>query len=285
MTSAALSQAHFGRAAHDAARREAQLIRIAVRFTLAAGFGITFLIYAPVAWLGVLSISADPLAGLPGPFTGKWYESLFAEDGWIVPLTRSVAIAAAVSIACVVAATLVGRVLPRLKRGQGLLLAAFLLPLVVPGMVTGIDVFIYYKMFLGMKMGAWSLILSHFIWAFPFALMGMLVVSRRFDVRLLEAAADLGAGPWRRFWDIERPLLMPGVVTAGLFGFLLSLTELPRSIFVYGRVQTLPLFTWAETSAHASHVSLIYCLNSLIAIVSIALSILSVWLLGRRARS
>ena len=70
-----------------------------------------------------------------------------------------------------------------------------------------------------------------------------------------------------------------------MFGFLLSLTELPRSIFVAAHTQTLPLFTWAETMSRGSHVSLIYCLNSLIAVVSVALSVLSVWLLGRRLKA
>jgi ABC-type spermidine/putrescine transport system permease subunit II len=55
------------------------------------------------------------------------------------------------------------------------------------------------------------------------------VVAARFDVRLLEVAADLGAGGWRRFRDIEAPLLLPGILSAGFFGFLLSLNELPRS--------------------------------------------------------
>jgi ABC-type spermidine/putrescine transport system permease subunit II len=267
------------------ARREGRLVRFAIGMSLGVGFGITFLIYAPVVWLGVLSLSDDPLAGLPGGFTLGWYRSLFANDSWVVPLIRSLVIAAIVAAACMVAATLVGRALPRMRRRRGLLLGAFMLPLVVPGIVVGIDIFIYYKIFLGLKMGGWSLALSHFIWAFPFALLGMLVVSSRFDVRLLEAAADLGAPPWRRFWDIERPLLMPGVVTAGMFGFLLSLTELPRSIFVSGQDQTLPLYTWAETTSRGSQVPLLYCLNSLIAVVSVALSVLAVWLLARRARA
>lgn len=270
---------------HRAARREARLIGLAVWLTLIGGFGITALIYAPVVWLGVLSISADPLAGLPRALTFKWYGDLFASTGWVKPMVISLEIAAIVAILCMVTAMLVGRALPRLRRGRGLLLGMFLLPLVVPGIVVGIDIFIYYKMFLHLKMGLWALVLVHFIWAFPFALIGMLVISSRFDVRLLEAAADLGAGPWRRFWDIERPLLMSGVVTAGMFGFLLSLTELPRSIFVAGRTQTLPLFTWAETMSHGSHVALIYCLNTLIAVVSVALSVLSIWILTRRVRA
>jgi ABC-type spermidine/putrescine transport system permease subunit II len=265
-------------------RREARLGALAVRLTLIAGFGVTVLIYAPVLWLGVLSLSDDPLSGFPGPFTLKWYRSLLAEPAWVQPLIRSIEIALIVSALCMATATLVGRGLPRMRRGRGLLLGGFLLPLVVPGIVTGINVFIFYRMLIGLKMGAWSLVLCHFIWAFPFALLGMLVVSIRFDVRLIEAAADLGAGPWRRFWDIERPLLMPGIMTAGLFGLLLSLTELPRSIFVAGRFQTLPLFTWAEASARASHIPLIYCLNALISVFSVAVSVLAMWQLGRGAR-
>jgi ABC-type spermidine/putrescine transport system permease subunit II len=279
---AALASVSF---AHREARREARLISIAVGLTLIVGFGLTALIYAPVAWLGLLSISGDPLSGLPGAFTLHWYASLFTDTRWLDPLIVSAEIAAAVSVLCMISATLVGRALPRMRRGQGVLLTAFLLPLVVPGIVVGIDVFIFYRMFFGIKMGVWSIVLVHFLWAFTFALIGMLVVSSRFDARLLEAAADLGASPWRRFWDIERPLLSSGVATAGMFGFLLSLTELPRSIFVASRTQTLPLFTWAETMSRGSHVSLIYCLNSLIAVVSVGLSVLSVWLLGRRVKS
>ena len=51
--------------ARKAARREARLIDIAVWVTLIGGFGITTLIYAPVVWLGVLSVSGDPLAEIP----------------------------------------------------------------------------------------------------------------------------------------------------------------------------------------------------------------------------
>jgi putative spermidine/putrescine transport system permease protein/spermidine/putrescine transport system permease protein len=279
---AALASARF---THRAARREARLTSIAVGLTLIVGFGLTALIYAPVIWLGILSISGDPLSGLPGEFTPRWYAGLFTDTRWLDPLIVSVEIAAGVSVLCMISATLVGRALPRMRRGRGVLLVAFLLPLVVPGIVVGIDVFTFFRMLFGIKMGVWSIVLVHYLWAFPFALIGMLVVSSRFDARLLEAAADLGASPWRRFWDIERPLLASGVATAGMFGFLLSLTELPRSIFVAARTQTLPLFTWAETMSRGSHVSLIYCLNSLIAVVSVALSVLSVWLLGRRLKS
>ncbi|MCG8359932.1 MAG: ABC transporter permease subunit, partial [Kiloniellales bacterium] len=92
-----------------------------------------------------------------------------------------------------------------------------------------------------------------------------------FDTRLLDAAGDLGASPWRRFWDIEFPLILPGVVAAALFGFLLSFNELSRSILLSGRVETLPIFEWAQASAHTSNVPLIFSLSTLVLLASMAL--------------
>ena len=118
--------------------------------------------------------------------------------------------------------------------------------------------------------------------AVVFALLSVLVVAARFDVRLLEIAADLGAGGWRRFRDIEAPLLLPGILSAGFFGFLLSLNELPRSIYLRGGITTLPLFQWAEASSHSTMVPLIYALSTLITLASLALTVFALRLLFRR---
>jgi ABC-type spermidine/putrescine transport system permease subunit II len=267
--------------ARPAAAREAFWLRVAVGATLVTGSAVTALIYLPVVLLGLLSVSRDPMSGIPGGFTLTWYGGLFRDTRWVRPLVLSLEIAAVVSVLCMMAALLVGRILPRLRRYRATLLLIFLMPLIVPGIVLGVQEFAFFRALLSIRTGIWSILLTHFLWAFPFALLGMLVVTLRFDMRLLEAAADLGASPWRRFWDIERPLMMPGISTAGMFGFLLSLTELPRSLFVRGGETTLPLFTWAEAASRASHVPLIFCLNSLVALASVALSVASVAILSR----
>ena len=161
----------------------------------------------------------------------------------------------------------------------------FLLPLFFPGIVTGGAFFMHYKGLLGLKMGVWSLVLGHFVWAFPFALLAMLVVTARFDERLTEAASDLGASAWHRFWHIEAPLLKPGIVASGFFGFLLSFNELPRSIFLRSGEVTLPLHLWAESSSHVSSVPLIYAMSTLITIASTVLTVIALRMLffGRRA--
>ena len=165
------------------------------------------------------------------------------------------------------------------------MLVCAVVPLFVPGVVMGTALFMYFRSLMGFKLGLWSLVVGHFVWAFPFSLLAVVVMASRFDTRLVDAAADLGATPWQRFWHIEFPALMPGIVAAGLFGFLLSFNELSRSIFLHGRVTTLSLYAWAQASSHTTKVPLIYSLNTLVLLVSLVLVCGAFWLLfGRRAR-
>jgi ABC-type spermidine/putrescine transport system permease subunit II len=262
-----------------AAGRRSKPSPAASRIAIALGVGAIVLLYAPVLWLAVMSVSERPLSGVPWPLSFRWYEDLLRQSSkWLEPLELSLLIGIIVGVLCMGAATVVGRVLPRLQRRGGLLMA-FLIPLFVPGVVAGAALFMFYKPLLGFKMGVWSLILGHFVWAFPFALLTMLVVTTRFDYRLLEAAQDLGASNWQRFWQIEAPLLKPGIVACGFFGFLLSFNELPRSIFLRAGQETLPLYLWAESASHVSSVHLIYALSTLIAIGSIMLTVAALRLL------
>jgi ABC-type spermidine/putrescine transport system permease subunit II len=226
-------------------------------------------IYLPILWLVVMSVSGEPLSGFPGdPFTLRWFVALGDNTNWVEPLAVSLGVAAIVAELCMGTAAMVGRVLPRIRRRRGLALSAVLLPLMVPGVVVGTALFLYFRVLLGLKLGFWSLVVGHFVWSFPFALIAVLVVSLRFDARLLEVGADLGAGPLRRFLDIELPILRDGIVSGGLFAFLLSFNEIARSILLRGRTETLPIYLWQQASSHSSNVPLIYALNVVILLVS-----------------
>ena len=260
-------------------------VRRGRRLAIGAGYAAILLIYAPILWLAIMSVSKRPLTGIPWPLSGEWYAGLFGGDmQWLEPLRLSLFIAVIVSVSCMVAATIIGRALP-LLRSRGRVLLVFLIPLFVPGIVAGAGMFIYYRVFLGLKMGVWSLAVGHFLWAFPFALLAMLVVTSRFDHRLLEAAADLGASRWQRFWHIEFPLVKPGIVACGFFGFLLSFNELPRSIFMRSGEVTLPLHLWASSSSHLSSVPLIYGLSTIITLASVLLVVGVLWLLFFRGEN
>lgn len=242
------------------------------------GYAVLLLLYLPIIWLMLLSFSTDPLSATVPGFTTTWYEALLKGEQFHAgePVLLSLGIGFMTSVFCVIGAVAVGRSLPRMRSAVPLMFV-FLLPLLIPGIVLGAGVFMYYRVLLGVKMGVWSLVLAHVMWAFPFAIICMVIVSVRFDHRLLEAAADLGATRWQRFRDIELPLLKPGIFAAAFFSFLLSFNELPRSIFLRSGELTLPLYLWIESSgSHSSTIPIIYAMSTIVALVSIVLVFIAV---------
>jgi ABC-type spermidine/putrescine transport system permease subunit II len=254
---------------------------------LILGLVALFFIYFPIFWLMLLSFSAEPLTGVPGGWHFDWYidmvygadrregEAFVGDFQLKEPLIKSISIATLTSVLCMISAVLVGRVLPNM-RNQGLLLFGFLVPLMVPGIVVGMAMFLFFRIGLGIKMGTWSLALAHFVWAFPFCLLVILVVVSRLDQRVLEAARDLGASKIQTFFQIELPIIKPGIFAAGFFGFLLSFNELPFSIFMRKGDMTLPIYLWIQSGAHNSSVPLIFALSTIIALISMVITYLIV---------
>jgi ABC-type spermidine/putrescine transport system permease subunit II len=243
-----------------------------------AGLLMIAIIYFPLGWLALMSISSNPLSGIPLPLSAQHYRDLFSDTRWLEPFFASLVIALIVGLVCAVVATVVGRAIPQSRR-PGSLLLLFVLPLFVPGMSMGAALFIFTRSILGLKLGFWSIFLGHFVWAFPFALLIILVLTTRFDHRLVEAGRDLGASGWRIFWDIEFPLLMPAIVGAGLFGFLLSFNEVLRTIFLRGTAETMPVWNWIMAASQQSQVPIIFALATIVLLVTLPLLAGVFWLL------
>lgn len=242
------------------------------------GVAMLILIYFPLLWLVLLSVSRDPLSGIPGAFSLQHYRALFASDAWHQPLLASVIIGLIVGFLSALTATIVGRQVPLMKRPVSALLM-FVVPLFVPGMSMGAALFIFLRSFLGLDLGFWSVAVGHYVWAFPFALLIVLVVTLRFDRTLIEAGRDLGASDWQVFRDIEFPILMPGIVSAGLFGFLMSFNEVMRTIFLRSTAETMPVWNWVQAAAQQSQVPIIFSLAAIILLVTLPLLCGVFWML------
>jgi ABC-type spermidine/putrescine transport system permease subunit II len=245
------------------------------------GLLVIVLTYVPILWLAVMSFSERPLSGIPYPLTLEHYASLAADLRWVEPFWQSTVLGLVVGVTCMVVATAVGRAIPRMPRPGGVVLIA-LLPLFVPGLTMGAALFIFFRSLLGLRLGMWSIFIAHLVWALPFALLLVLVIATRFDHRLLEAAEDLGASKWQRFWDIEFPILRPGIIGAGIFGFLLSFNELLRSIFLRGSETTMPIYNWTMTASHQSQVPIIFSLATILLAITLPVMGLFFWLLFNR---
>jgi ABC-type spermidine/putrescine transport system permease subunit II len=240
------------------------------RLAMAGGLAILFLAYVPIVWLMVVSFSERPLSGVPYPLTLQWYEAMLADKRWQEPMLTSIVVAVVVGIVCSFLGTLLGRAIMRLRRPGGVILLT-LMPLFVPGLTIGAALFLFLRVALGLRLGIWSVVLGHVLWSLPFALLLVVVMLTRFDRRLLDAAADLGASAGQTFRLVEWPLLKPAIIGAGLFGFFLSFSELPRSLFLRGTTTTMPLFQWAMASDHQSYVPISFALATIMILVTIPL--------------
>lgn len=154
-------------------------------------------------------------------------------------------------------------------RGRGVLFYVLLLGLVTPGVILGLGLRLFADQ---MGFGAsWATtgLLVHVAWTMPFGFLVFLVFLNRFDYSIEDAAATLGASPWRVFRTITLPILKPAVLGAFLFGFTLSFDEVQRSSLVMGHSSSLPQELLAVTTVRITPV--VYALGSIIAFASFAL--------------
>ncbi len=107
------------------------------------------------------------------------------------------------------------------------------MPLLNPDIVTGISLMLLF-IFVGMKLGFGSLLLSHVIFNVPYVILTVLPKLRQFDRNLYDAALDLGASPAYAFRRIVLPEILPGIITGALFAFTLSVDDFVISFFTTG---------------------------------------------------
>ena len=111
----------------------------------------------------------------------------------------------------------------------------------LPAILTGLALFQLFVL-AGIGRPVWGLIIGHTIVAIPYVLRTTLALLHDFDRRVEEAAAILGAGPRRVFFEVTLPLIRPGVIAGAIFAFIVSFDQLPISLFlVLPSRETLPV--------------------------------------------
>ncbi|GBD21513.1 Inner membrane ABC transporter permease protein YdcV [bacterium HR28] len=200
-------------------------------------------LFAPIIVVVIASFNASGLTSFPPTgFTVAWYHELLRDGDLLRALRTSLLVATTTAFLTILFATLTALGLVRLpSRWRRLLQAGFYLPVVVPGIVTGIALVFWFKR-IGVPLGFPSVLIAHIVHAFPYALAIVLSAFSGFDRRLEEASQDLGASPWRTFWRVTFPLIFPELVAGFLLAFTLSFDEFVLTFFVTGSgVITLPL--------------------------------------------
>lgn len=114
-----------------------------------------------------------------------------------------------------------------------------ILPMLIPGIILGIELLIYFNSLLNLQVGFLTIVLTHSVYGIPFVLLPVTARLYTFDRSLEESAQDLGADAIEAFRDVTLPIIAPAIAAGFLFAWLRSFEDFIRVFFVGGSTNVL----------------------------------------------
>jgi len=204
---------------------------------------LTYLfLYAPILVLVAFSFNESRLTAEWKGFTLEWYGRLLTSPQIRISLRNSLLVAGVTTVIATAIGTAAALALGRgTLRRAGSLMALIALPIVVPEIVLASSLLLFFAA-LGLRLGFLTVILAHVAFCVSYVVVVVRARLSGLDPSLEEAAADLGAGPWRTFFKVTLPGLAPGILSAALLVFALSIDDYVVTSFVAGvGSTTLPI--------------------------------------------
>ncbi|MCZ6777937.1 MAG: ABC transporter permease [Acidobacteriota bacterium] len=215
---------------------------------LLLGYGIAFFgfLYLPLAVIVLFSFDASSVSSFPlEGWTLHWYRELFSDGALLGALWNSLRVAVVATAGAVLLGTSGALGLDRCRfPGRGLLQRLVLMPIVLPGILTGVS-FLTFFASLNWPLSLTTVTLCHVTFCVPIVLTQVLARLRRFDRRLEDAAMDLYANRLKTLLYVTLPSLRTSILGGALLAFTLSMDEIVVTLFVTGRDNTLPMQVWA----------------------------------------
>jgi len=220
--------------------------------------GVVLYLVLPVAVMILFSFN-DPAGRSNLTWRG------FSLDAWMNPLGRpglpgavsnSIVIAFISTIAATILGTLIALALVRYSfRGRSGTNLLIFLPMSTPEIVLGASLLTTFiaSTNLGFipegavfPLSIRTIIIAHIMFNISFVVVTVKARLVGFPRHLEEAAMDLGANEWVTFWKVTFPLILPGIMAAGLLAFSLSIDDYVITSFTAGQTQTFPLFIYGS---------------------------------------
>lgn len=188
----------------------------------------------------------------PAGYSLKHYEDFFTNNEWQRSLKNSLIIAPIATVLSVSLGTLAAIGLSQSHVPfKGTIMAILISPMIVPLIISATGMFFFYSSLGNWMEGALGLdknfvgyvkvILAHAVLGIPFVIITVTATLVGFDNSLTRAAASMGASPVTTFFRVQMPLILPGVISGGLFAFITSFDEVVVVLFVGSAGQkTLP---------------------------------------------
>lgn len=207
------------------------------------GFGFAF-IYVPLTLVVINSFNQNTsFAWPPTGFTTTWWSKAATNEGVRDAITRSVTVALSATAIALVLGSLAAAAIARYSFfGRDAISLLFVLPIALPGIVTGIALNNVFTNFLG-ELTIFTIIVGHATFCIVVVFNNVAARYRRLGSSLEEASMDLGANRFTTFRLVTFPLIRSALVAGGLLSFALSFDEIIVTTFTAGAGQnTLPIW-------------------------------------------
>lgn len=247
---------------------------------------ILLFMYIPLFVLIINSFNESQISGWPiESFSTKWWAFARTYEPIRNALVNSVLVAGGATILASILGTLVAFAMKGFQFfGRGTVNILVVLPIALPGVVTGVAFSNTYSNFLtpaGFNIGYFGMIVAHATFCIVMVFNNVLARLRRMNPNLQEAAADLGAGLWQTFRLVTFPQFRTSFAAGALLAFALSFDEVVVTIFTAPPgIDTLPLWILKEVG-RPNQASVV----NVVATVVILLSLVPVYISQRLARA
>jgi putative spermidine/putrescine transport system permease protein len=206
---------------------------------------VVVFIYVPLALVLVNSFNTDrTFAWPPSGFTLHWWKLAAQSKGARDALLVSVEVALLATAIALLLGTLAGLALRRTRFfGRNTVSLLIILPIALPGIVTGIALNNAFRTMLGIDLGFLTIVVAHATFCIVTVFNNVQARLQRLGPSLEQASADLGAGPFLTFRRVTFPMMRSALLAGALLAFGLSFDEIVVTTFTAGpQDQTLPLW-------------------------------------------
>ena len=240
----------------------------------AAAIFVFAFIYLPLLVVVIYSFNPDSVNSFPmRGFSLRWYRVMLENESLMKALRVSVGIALGGTVVGVLLGVPGALALARHDfPGKKALERVVLLPLTLPGIVTGVAMLSVFPL-IGVPISLGAVLIGHGTFLIAITLTQVYARLKRLDPSLEEASADLGATRLVTFFRVILPSIRTAMVGSALLSFTLSLDEIPVTFFLIAGDNTLPIEIWTMMRRGISPE--VNAISTLIIVVSIGLIILS----------
>ena len=239
-------------------------------------------LYIPLLVIAVDSFSSATTLEWPPPgFTTHWYGDAIENPGAREAFWTSLKAGAAATAVALVLGTLGSLAVARHRFfGRETISFLVVLPIALPGIVTGIALNSTFTQVFGIDLSLFTIVVGHATFCIVVVYNNALARLRRLSSSFEEASADLGAHTWQTFRFVTLPNMRSALVAGGLLAFALSFDEIIVTTFTAGNgIETLPLWIFANLQ-RPNQLPIV----NVVAVLVILISIVPVYLAYRLTR-